>query len=374
MEKTQIHITGSQAIRLVRMAREGSEITAVPCDERLTPIDTKIRHASDLCMDKLLQRLRIRRHGPLELLVPNTASRRWANDLHTAVITPELPKNSFLELRPGRDAKKRIVLPDATQVFVASPELQIIQMAQQLQEMVRHGKVSRYRAQLKILGFADECCGRYFRDADNPKSGNLHYDNWDTCTRFATPESIDLYIKSVRHIDGLGLTRSILRYIIDESGSLMETYLNHALTLPPRMAGFSMRKPLANKQLQADEKLLGQMKHQSIRPDLQWPEYRMLAEYLGDKEHAGKPARIEDKNRMQDYAIAQYVAFPLMFDDIKNAGALGRTATMLAEEFTRHGLKKEKYRVASLLRNDEFLSLQRILIATMLPPITRYDN
>ena len=105
---------------------------------------------------------------------------------------------------------------------------------------------------------------------------------------------------------------------------------------------------------------------------MQWPDQRMLAEYLGDEEHAGKPARIEDKNRMQDYAIVSYAAFPLMYDDVRNADAINRTAQMLAREFMKRGVKNELYRVQRLIRNEEFRSKQRILLSHFLPPIARY--
>jgi hypothetical protein len=154
----------------------------------------------------------------------------------------------------------------------------------------------------------------------------------------------------------------------------METYLNHALVLPRKYAGLSMKRPLANKQLVLDEAHRRNLKHGTLRPDLQWPEYKVLAEYLGEAEHASRRARVEDKNRMQDYASTPYTAFPLMFDDVKNATALNKTALMIGREFARHGAKNEPSRLKKLITDQTFLANQRVLISVLLPPVKRYEQ
>ena len=135
-----------------------------------------------------------------------------------------------------------------------------------------------------------------------------------------------------------------------------------------------MHEPLVNQHLVIGENTKLLLKHKSIRPDLQWPEYQTLVEYIGDEPHASKKARIEDKDRLQDYATAGYTACSLMFDDVRNATALNRTAEMIARSLMQHGKRNELYRVRHLLKDDKFLSRQSQLIATLLPPVTRYDS
>ncbi|MDO4805923.1 MAG: hypothetical protein Q4A07_01610 [Coriobacteriales bacterium] len=116
------------------------------------------------------------------------------------------------------------------------------------------------------------------------------------------------------------------------------------------------------------------MKHSgSLRPDLQWPELRTLVEYLGDEGHASHDARVEDKNRMQDYVSSGYKPFFLMFDDVKSVSALNRTAMMLAHEFAKNGKKFEPYRLQRLFKDEEFAHRQAVLVSRMLPPVTRYS-
>ncbi len=373
MDTRSIYITGKQACKLHRLARDGEIVTASTSDERLAPLDDSIHQLDDLHVGSLISFLDVGDKSPLSLLVPNDASRRWTSSLRTSVITSDLPSGSFLELHPGKNPKKRIELPDDTRVFIDAPWLAILQSARVLEHSIAHGTMSRLSATLRLMEFADECCGSYYQDANKPRVAKAHFDDINECTRFTDADSLRRAIELVHDIDGIKLARVAVRYAIDGSGSPMESYLNHAMTLPPRLGGLSMRKPLVNAPLQVDESVWAKLKHDCLRPDLQWPDQKMLVEYLGDEEHAGKPARTEDKNRIQDYMIAQYATFPLMFDDVRNKSALGKTAMMLAREFMRRGVRKEAYRVSSYLRDEDFLAQQGVLIATLLPPVTRYE-
>ena len=154
----------------------------------------------------------------------------------------------------------------------------------------------------------------------------------------------------------------------------METYLDLALLLPPRLGGLGVSMALLNKQLQVSEETMGKLKHASLRPDIQWPDFNTLAEYLGNKEHASKKARIEDKNRVQDYATAGYASFFLMYDDVSSQNALNKTAEMLANALEERGATNALKRMRRAYSLEGFYEKQAKLIATLLPPVTRYDQ
>ncbi len=295
-------------------------------------------------------------------------------DLRTKVLSAPIPAGGFLELLPGADSKKLLHIPDGLRIFIESPELAFVHRAHALESYVARDVISRHAAVLRLLEFGDECCGWYSRDPGNPQKGKIRYDEPGWCTRFATPEAIRAFVENTCHIDGLKLARKACKYIIDESGSPIESYINHGFTLPPRLGGVSMGFPLANKQLVTSDAIKALLKHSSLRPDMQWPELMTVVEYYGDEEHAGKPARIEDKNRMQDYTTADYAAFPLMFDDVRNTAAFGKTIEMLAREFMKRGMSRELYRVRRILRDEDFRARQTTLVATLLPPVLRYGN
>lgn len=376
MENTTIHIAGHHATKLLRMARKGDLVLARPApDHTLEDAGNAPRSIEELHAESLLGVLGVSGNDPLELLVSNDSFRIWQVEnltcLRTRLLSVRLPPGAFLELVPGRgiDAPQ---WPTTTRVYVTSPSLSIVYAARAYEEAARRDGYDTLCAFLRVLAFIDECCGSYSRDPFSPNTSALWYDMPGSLTNFATLTDVAEFLKEARGIDGLPFARKVVRYAIDGSGSPMETCINHALTLPPKYAGLSMRKPLVNKQLVLNGSQGHSLKHSSLRPDFQWPEYGVLAEYLGDDSHSSKGARIEDKNRMQDYATTPYTAFPLMFDDVKNAASLNRTALMLGNAFAKHGAPYEPQRLRKLMRDQAFLGKQRILLRTLLPPLVRY--
>lgn len=375
MAHRTICITGAQSCTLLRTARIGKVLRVIPCDESaVAQLDPTIHGLADLHLGKLCDLLHVDTSHPLNMLVPTAQSRCWGKGIQSHVLSASLPGGAFLQLTSGEDEASAIKLPDDVRILIESPSLALLQAASSLQRRVTLKSMTKQAALLRLLEFADECCGWYIRDPHNPRMGPISYDEPQKCTRLTEPEQLKSFINSAKGIDGVAYARLAVRHVIDGTGSPMEAYLHHSLCLPPRLGGLSMSMPLANTELQTDDATRSKLKHKTIRPDLQWPKQKTLAEYLGDKEHAGRPARIEDKDRMQDYMIAGYKAFPLMFDDIKSATALGRTAQMIARELMRNGVHEELYHVRKLLNDPDFVALQGTLIATLLPPITRYDS
>lgn len=374
MDTYTLHITGKHAIRLMRLARRGDVVTAESAPgHMLEGFGKKPASLADLRMDDLVSALKISEEDPLELLVPRDSSRLWSgadiSRLRTKLLSVALPSDSFLEVKAGKGPGAVQWAPE-TKIYITNPALESAYVAQ----AAKATQTSDLRAFLRILEFLDECCGTYVRDPFDPFAGTVTYDDRLEPTNFVTPQLVISYLQEVKGIDGLPLARKAARQAIDGSGSPMETYLNHALVLPRKYAGLSMKRPLANKQLVLDEAHRRNLKHGTLRPDLQWPEYKVLAEYLGEAEHASRHARVEDKNRMQDYASTPYTAFPLMFDDVKNATALNKTALMIGREFARHGAKNEPSRLKKLITDQTFLANQRVLISVLLPPVKRYEQ
>ena len=265
-------------------------------------------------------------------------------------------------------------LDSRTRVIIDAPPLALVGMSQLASQRVSKSTMGELEARLRLIALASEFCSSYALDPLKPNIKRAYYDGRNECGRFVKPDELNSFLKHMPAVGGLALARKTAAYAIDGSGSPMETYINHALTLPPRLAGLSMPEPLANKPLVLeDEGKWKQLKHDSLRPDFQWPRYRTLAEYLGDEEHASHNARVEDKDRIQDYAMGDYTPLFWMFDDVRSVAALNRTALTLARLFARCEEKKyEPYRIARLLKNEEFVQRQTILVAKLLPPVLRY--
>lgn len=376
MDKKCLHITGNQAIRLLRAARAKKLVTARTTElTHVQPANLSPGLLGESGLSSLFQLLNVSERNPLEMLVPNASSRTWERGVKSSVLPHALPAGSFMEITAGTDGEKALYLPSSIRVLVDAPPLALIHTAQTLQKLVRLGRMCRLEATLRLIALACEFCGSYARDPLHPLSHKPYYDKPNKCERFVNPGGLQAYMRDSPSINGVAYARKAALYAIDESGSPMETYANLAWTLPPRLAGLSMPRPLANKQLVVeDSRKRALLKHDSLRPDFQWPEFGTLAEYLGDEDHSSKEDRVEDKDRQQDYTVAGYQAFFLMFDDVKSVATLNRTAMMLARALAKGGKEREQYRVSGLLKKEEFAERQLILVKTLLPPVLRYSQ
>ncbi len=376
MEPICLHITGEQAIKLMRAARVGKVVSASPLSRTCasTTAPRSLAELRDLGLGALLDWLGISPLNPLRLAVPHKHQHIRTREICTAALSEELPDGALLKLRSGSDAENAITLPPNVIVYLDSPALAFVKMSHELGPKVAKDGNEGLATSLRLIEFACECCGSYVRDPFTPRTVIAHYDEPNTDSRFCDISGMRAFAAANHRLHGKNLALKMLAHATDGSGSGMESYLNLALAGAPRLGGLAMHEPLVNQHLVISENTKLLLKHKSIRPDLQWPEYQTLVEYIGDEPHASKKARIEDKDRLQDYATAGYTACSLMFDDVRNATALNRTAEMIARSLMQHGKRNELYRVRHLLKDDKFLSRQSQLIATLLPPVTRYDS
>ena len=375
MDTKTLYITGRQALRLHRAARAGEIVCAATVDTRsITPSPLLEQSADELGLSRLMEWLNVTKEHPLHVLSPSAEQRCRTIGICSHVIRHTLPSGSFLEITTGSDSEKALPIPANVRVLIDAPPLIIVNMANELNDRVRKEAISELVARLRLIALANELCGSYARDPIAPQSRRCHYDETGKCNRFSTPDEVRAALDEMRGLKGSSRARYAAKYILDHSGSPMETYLDMALFLPPRLAGLGMPTPLLNKKLQVSEKVHANLKHSTLRPDIQWPDFNTLAEYLGDKEHASKKARIEDKNRGQDYSTAGFTSYFLMFDDVKSQTALKRTAEMLARTLTEQGAHNELSRLERVYSKKGFYEKQTSLIKTLLPPVLRYDQ
>lgn len=360
-------------------------VTAVKADVSHVPSPPqRLATLDDLGIGELLTWLDISTSNPLNVLSRSANARRRLSGVQAHVLRAGLPPKSVFELKqlPQRqtdeeDSKQEpspLHWDSATRVFVDGPPLALASMAQALNELVAEQRISDLEAQLRLIALACEFCGSYARDPRNPRVGICHYDAPGTCNRFVTPAELCDALKDLQSAFGLVRARRAAKYALDFSGSPMETYIDLGLFLPPRLAGLSLHKPLLNQQLAVSDEVRGRLRHKSLRPDMHWPDQQLLGEYFGDQEHAAKDARVEDKNRLQDYATAGYSPVLLMYDDVRNVTQLNRTAEKLARMLMERGVSGELYRIRRIMRAEGFVAKQHVLTKALLPPLDRYKD
>lgn len=322
-----------------------------------------------LGLDPLLQWLGISEKRPLQLRVYSSEQRRVLNGVVVTTLSHPLNGNALLELHTGSDKEQRVIIPESVRVFVDAPSLALIWACQNMTGRIRKNITDELEGTLRLIDLTNECCGLYARDPLKPRTDTCYYDKPNHGAPFTHLDQLRTDLAEMSAVHGLKQARVVAKYAIDNSWSSMETYINLALTLPPRLAGVSMQTPLMNRMLVVDDSLKSLIEHKSLRPDLQWPDFNTLVEFLGDKSHASKSSRVEDKNRLQDYVRAKYSPIFLMFDDVRNVTALNQSIITIARELMRHGKHNELYRVQRILKDQEFYARQQTLVKTLLPPV-----
>ena len=364
----------------MRAARAGNVVTAARVAEPYVPKPPKLASLDELGIDGLLTWLGVSGDEPLEILACDRESRCRVAGVHSHILSTSLPSECALEVKQllpsaaNKGAASPLHWDQETRVFIDAPSLALMHAAQRLERLVKAGKMVDLEAQLRLIALACEFCRSYARDPHNPLSANCHYDERGTCKRFVSPSELQAILLEFGRARGLTRARKAAQHALDHSGSPMETYLDLGLFLPPRLGGLSLRMPLLNQQIEVSDEVRKRLRHKSLRPDMHWPDQHVLGEYFGDKEHANKSARVEDKNRLQDYATTGYAPVLLMYDDVRNATRLNQTAKRFARMLMERGVKNELYRINRILGSKEFKLNQRVLAKALLPPLMRYPE
>lgn len=373
MDGRRIHITGNQALKLMRAARAKQIVMAVPV---VDPYDISLSRVStidELGIGEIVSWLDVSRNEPLDVLSSSRESRCRISGTHPHIVSTIPPLCAALELKQVSNTDA-LHWDQETRVFIDAPPLALAHAAHCLGEFVSKGSMNELEAQLRLIALACELCGSYARDPLDPRGGTCFFDEPGQCNRFVGPDELRAALHDMQGSNGLVRARKAAAHALDFSGSPMETYLDLGLFLPPRLAGLSLHMPLLNQQLVVTDEVRNRLRHKSLRPDMQWPEQHLLGEYYGDEEHSSKDARIEDKNRVQDYATAGYSPVLLMYDDVKGITQLNATAERLARMLMERGLRNELYRVRRIMRGDGFRAKQNVLAKTLLPPVKRYEE
>ena len=180
---------------------------------------------------------------PVHLVVSEKRNRRNNSSFITHIESKHI-KRSYLDLGRG--------------IYVARPELCLLQMAQSLSIP-------------KIVEAGCELCGDYSTD---PLSGEAGIIKLHPRT---TREAIRLFSERISGIKGCSNYRKAAEFIADQSASPRETQLMLLLCLPSYLGGYGLPLPKFNEPINNGK----------FRCDLFWPDAKLALEYDSDMFHSG---------------------------------------------------------------------------------------
>lgn len=143
-------------------------------------------------------------------------------------------------------------------------------------------------------------------------------------------EEITSFLDKQHHSHGLKLARKAIRYCYDNAESPYEVKLVMVLCLPLCHGGFGLPFPVLNMEIELDEIGRTMTSANSIRPDLIWPEQKVVVEYDSDL-HTGSRKIADDSIRRNVLIHMGYHVITVTRLQIKDANEMTRVARTIEQ-------------------------------------------
>lgn len=186
--------------------------------------------------------------------------------------------------RWGKQCHYWPVLQLADGIYMSSLEFIYLQAANQLDELG-----------LAFLGC--EICGRYYFDEAGEAKMREQLCSKGQIRRFLN-----------EHSDARGAKKALrtLDYVLEGSGSPMETELALRLSLPCRLGGRGIVAPELNRSIALGPIATSVFGRDRITPDCLWESYKFALEYESDENHTGADRIANDSRRRLTLETAGY--------------------------------------------------------------------
>lgn len=199
-------------------------------------------------------------------------------------------------------------------LYVASPALCLAQMAHRLTE-----------SQLAFM--ATSLCSIYA--ISNPRSHTRGQSEERPCNEplprrspVTNRHNLLAYLENASSIRGSRSAKRAVFAAAERSRSPMESEAFLLFTLPPRLGGYHLSRPLLNHPvaLPGGERL---------EADLCWPDHRIVVEYFGEDDHTKPDSMRRDARRANAYAEAHYTMLTTTNEHRHSAAPLSSLAESL---------------------------------------------
>lgn len=173
------------------------------------------------------------------------------------------------------------------------------------------------------IGF--ELCGCYSL-ASSPDSSESFLPR----APLTSPNLIYAFLENNPHLKKRQTTLKILRYVIANSGSPMETCLVIVLTLPKRLGGYGLPAPLLNHKVVSSGHR-GKGREGAYYIDLFWPDFNLAVEYDSDAHHFSNPAQSRhDSDRRLELRRLGIETISVTSSQMRTTSTLDKTAEAIA--------------------------------------------
>lgn len=311
------------------------------------------RHRINTCLESVGVSLSDVR-GRVQVMVPRPGARIRSRTAINTVYVRGLPANPTIEL--------------GSMVRIPCPELLFIEL----------GTIMSPVMQL-LAGL--ELCGRFSRDARDPRDGAVTY----SIKPVTTADKIRSYVSAARDLAGLEQSRRVAEWLMDEAWSPQEALLNGLARMPLHELGYELGEMQLNPRFIARGPLLSLVDKRSRVPDSLVKDTNVGFNYDGGP-HFGedvpgasvtglldsntadsmRKAVVADKRRDRDLLVQGLSVLPVTKEDFYEHGGIDRVMLQAMSLLERGGMGDfSKHRRA--LRRPRLAEERQRLIWSLLP-------
>jgi len=247
---------------------------------------------------------------PFDVTVSTSASRRVSSAFNTHVFPGVMPDRCLVNIGEG--------------FLVASPELCFFQMADKL-------------PLAKIIELGYELCGTYAQpsggaaDAARKAEDGVAY-NLEPLT---SVKKLSAFVAQMSGRHGVKQAAQALQFIVDGSGSPMETILSILLVLPYRLGGYGLPLPEMNRRLDPSAASVKNPGKQFYKCDLLWKEHAVAAEYDSRLHHSKDWAIADDSIKRGDLDLSGVYVVTVTDRQVYQKEELEKIARRLASKMNK---------------------------------------
>ena len=187
---------------------------------------------------------------------------------------------------------------------------------------------------VELIAYGDELCGLYSFDQACPRGMRQRE------FPLVTLKQLQAYIESAAGCPGYQKARRALSFLVENSGSPMETFDEMCLCLPYRLGGYGLRIPLVNYEILVESEALQLAGRSTCVADLLWKDERLVIEHQGDYDHNSSSSFASDRGRIDALISMGYKVLELTWKQSCDLVAFEAVAKAVAAHLGKR-LKKQ---------------------------------
>ena len=221
-------------------------------------------------------------------------------------------------------------------VYVLSPESTLIDVS----------------CDYELTDFLVLACGFASKFCIDPKANALL-----EAPAIMTTDSFTTAVIGNDYLHGIKQARQVASLLVEGSRSPMETTLGLVLSLPYKMGGYGLPKPVLNQTISLEKHPANQAKVQSIECDLLWPKDKIALFYDSNSEHLRPHQMANDARRNNALNENGVRTIEITHEQFKSMPYMDHMASALARMMhvrirpRRDDYYARKVRLRNLLRN-----------------------